>query len=275
MAVEGGTFFMGRSEDGTDAYADGDALEQPEHEVTLVDFAMDKYEVTVGRFSQFRNAYDSWRIAGNPVEGAGESPNLLGSGWLAERDGAEVPADSTGMRQMMGACGSSLSDYHTMPQNCITFSFARLFCIWDGGWLPTEAEWEYAAAGGDENRLYPWGGDAPDRDVNVTFDRSAVPDNVGLYPAGDGRFGQADLAGSLAEFVVGVGGEAYSGEACAHDCGTLPLPPGRRVVSRGGDYYIAANATSLIGQLRAASRVSTNIDVSPYAGFRCARLHSK
>jgi formylglycine-generating enzyme required for sulfatase activity len=38
---------------------------------------------------------------------------------------------------------------------------AYAFCIFDGGFLPTETEWEYAAAGGSEQRDYPWGWTLP------------------------------------------------------------------------------------------------------------------
>jgi formylglycine-generating enzyme required for sulfatase activity len=48
-----------------------------------------------------------------------------------------------------------------LPINCVHWYDAFQFCAWDGGWLPTEAEWEMAAAGGAENRRYPWGGALP------------------------------------------------------------------------------------------------------------------
>ena len=45
--------------------------------------------------------------------------------------------------------------------NCINSYEAVAFCIWDGGFLPTLSEWGYAAAGGNEQREYPWGATAP------------------------------------------------------------------------------------------------------------------
>ncbi|HEY2406444.1 MAG TPA: SUMF1/EgtB/PvdO family nonheme iron enzyme [Polyangiaceae bacterium] len=83
------------------------------------------------------------------------------------------------------------------PVNCVTWYESFAFCIWDSGCLPTEAEWGYVAAGGDENGLYPWGAAAPSS-VRV----SATIVNVGSVPTGAGRWTHQDLAGGVYEWML-------------------------------------------------------------------------
>jgi formylglycine-generating enzyme required for sulfatase activity len=159
--------------------------------------------------------------------------------------------------------------------NCITWYESFAFCAWDGGFLPTEAEWNYAAAGGSEQRAYPWsspGTMAIDcSDANYTTATSpcvSAPNGavspVGSYsPKSDGKWGQADLAGNLWEKVLDIWEDPYAISPC-NNCADMAMIDARTV--RGGAY----NAD--LGSARTAYRYFD----PPYEryiemGVRCAR----
>lgn len=168
---------------------------------TLSEFRLDDYEVTVGRFRQFVAGYADHL----PAVGSGRNPNNdLDPGWDAAWS-ESLPVDEAGLIESVQSCDERFVTYaaddQTLPMNCISWFEAYAFCIWDGGRLPTDAETNYAAAGGDEQRLFPWS-DPPDID-NIDATRAAyLPDAPGPLPVGsksplgDGRFGQADLSGN-------------------------------------------------------------------------------
>jgi formylglycine-generating enzyme required for sulfatase activity len=102
------------------------------------------------------------------------------------------------------------------PVNMIDWTQAREFCRFVGKDLPTEAQWEWAATGGDQ-RLYPWGNDPPNC-ARADFTAGALkspacdcgcngggPSAIGSHPDGDkiwptGRI--HDLAGNVWEWCV-------------------------------------------------------------------------
>jgi formylglycine-generating enzyme required for sulfatase activity len=94
--------------------------------------------------------------------------------------------------------------------NCLSWYEAFAFCAWDGGRIQTELEWQYAASGGGQSRLFPWGNVPPGENFAVygclASGSSAceagdvVP--VGSRPDGRGRFGHHDLSGSVFEWAL-------------------------------------------------------------------------
>jgi formylglycine-generating enzyme len=231
---------------------------------TIATFKLDKYEVTVGRFRKFVEAY-----SGPPAAGAGAHPLIAGSGWQSAWD-ANIAANGAALTTAV-QCNSTFQTWSTsgandrLPMNCVSWYQAFAFCAWDGGRLPTEAEWEYAAAGGDEERTYPWGSAAPTStramygySGNYTFS-DLLP--AGSKPTGAGKYGQMDLAGSMMEWNL----DQYSAYApICNNC--AKLTGGFDRVIRGGDFANGAE------QIVAAYR-SQNDPTTSYSGmgFRCAR----
>lgn len=287
LRVAGGTFAMGRSDSGFDAFIGGSADEQPEHDVRVHTFWLDEFEVTVGRFRRFVESY----TGAMPRPGSGAFPGVARSGWQEEWN-AYLPKSNTEMRSAMIAnddkCNAqyrtwtqSAGSNECLPIDCVDWFTAFAFCIWDGGRLPTEAEWEYAAAGGAENRLYPWGIEVPDK-ARAVFDciasgsSTCAPSDIRpigvTSPSGDGLFGHADLAGSMMEPTRDVGNPNFysSGLARGIDvidlAGDLGSPDHTLYMSRGGN-YISDAAGVRVTQRMSVYRSSRYDGI----GVRCAR----
>ncbi len=178
---------------------------------TVSDFRLDAYEITVGRFRAFAAAGMGTR-ANPPAAGSGANPHVAGSGWDPSWNTSLVEAGG------LAAAVQCSFEYQTWsggndrrPINCISWQEAFAFCIWDGGRLPTELEWNYAAVGGSEQRKYPWGSAEPGANADLTVYgcyyggtgtckgfANIAP--VGSVPAGNGRWGQADMIGNLWEW---------------------------------------------------------------------------
>lgn len=152
------------------------------------------------------------------------------------------------------------------PVTGVTWAQAAGYCAWLGARLPTEAEWEHAARGGD-GRVYPWGGEAPDCTRASYLDCGGLPANIGSFPMGHSPLGVKDMAGNAAEWVA----DWYDEDEYWRREGQVVSDPrgpatGVARVIRGGSF------ASIARTLRTSERAGwAPTEALPYLGFRCAR----
>ena len=277
LEVSGGTFFRGY-----DLAADPNSG-NTSFPATISNFRLDKYEATVGRFRTFVEQGLGTQVT-PPPQGAGSHARISDSGWDASWNKSLV-ADKTALLAAI-KCTGAQSAFHTWtdepgpnesrPINCIDWYEAMAFCAWDGGYLPTEAEWNYSAAGGDQQRAFPWSAGTQTLDSSYAsyFDGTdclgdglagcTVTDLVvvGAKPLGDGRWGQSDLAGNVSEWILDW---ASPYPTPCTDCASLGT--GQHRIHRGGGFN--AREQGLRTGIQTFDDSTARFS---YLGVRCARV---
>ena len=229
IAVEGGTFTMGcTSEQGEDCW---DQWEKPDHRVTVSNFYIGKYEVTQAQWKA---------IMGTTV---GQQRDLAYPNWRLEGEGDNYP--------MYFISWNEVQEFiHRL--NYITGKQYR---------LPTEAEWEFAARGGNRSRGFKFSGSNYIDNVAWHYNNS----NQEVHPVGlkwPNELGICDMSGNVWEYCNDWF-DSYSSEAQTNPQGPTSSSIGGRV-TRGGSK--GGSAKGRVSERSGSSPDGCNADL----GFRLA-----
>jgi sulfatase modifying factor 1 len=303
--IKPGTFMMGA--DNSQASPD----EYPKHRVTVDGFWMDATEVTNAEFAEFVKATHYVTVAERkpdwnqlkkqlPPGTAKPDDSLLVAASLVF-DPPKHPVDLNDYTQWWawkkGADwkhphgeGSSIKGKENYPVVHISWYDAVAYCKWAGKRLPTEAEWEWAARGGLQNKVYPWGNEPVDAgkpkantwqghfpDNNTVRDKFYGLAPVASFPANG--YGLYDMAGNVWEWCADYYNSGYyktiasaagvknpKGPTISYD----PEDPyAKKRVIRGGSFLCN---DSYCSGYRVARRMKTTEDSGmEHLGFRCVQ----
>lgn len=270
-----GEFWMG-SESPETVPADG---EGPLRRITLTAYYMSKFAVTNRQFLEFVRATGyrteaerfGWSfVFRNHVPPALRVAAMPGTPWWVRVNGADW-AHPEGP-------DSSICDRHNYPVVHVSWTDAQAWCAWGGYRLPTEAEWEYAARGGLDQKTYPWGDEltpAGRHMCNVWQGRFPEIDLgedgfVVVAPADSfdpNGFGIFNAVGNTWEWCLDYFDPLWHVGATRFD--PVGPPIGRARVNKGGSYLCHH---SYCWRYRNAARTGTDPDTSTgHIGFRVVR----
>ena len=255
VRIPAGEFWMG-SDKKKDAQAYDN--ETPQHKVTLSEYLIGKYPVTVAQFAVFA------RVAGYQTSAEKEG---YGWGWTGSK---WEQIKGANWKQPRGP-GSDSTQKDSHPVTQVSWNDATAFCQWasqmtgQSARLPSEAEWEKAArgpaSGSGSGRLYPWGDQTADKSLANYAQNIGGTTPVGQYsPQGDSPYGCADMAGNVWEWCADWYA-AYPGNTVSNS-------------DYGEKYRVLRGGSWLIDESN--SRVSIRNGLAPdrrldSSGFRCAR----
>ena len=277
--LDGGVFLMGT--DSEQAFPnDG---EGPVRKVQLDGFYVDRYAVTNAKFAEFVKA------TGFRTESERLGWSFVFQGHIAEEQRAALVAGTVpGVSwwcKVNGAAwdhpegpDSNIDTRADYPVTHVSWNDAQSYAEWAGKRLPTEAEWEFAARGGREQTIFPWGdeltpggehrcnvfqGEFPKVDLAQDGYAGTAPVNAFL----PNDFGLYNVIGNTWEWCSDWFSATYHLTAGMVN----PVGPlrGRAKVMKGGSYLCHH---SYCNRYRVAARTSNEPDsATTNIGLRCVR----
>ena len=257
LLIPDGPFRMGQPAD-----HDAEENEHPQHEVHVISFMLDAAPVTNGEYLAFME------------DGGYRHPEFWNDdGWqLCRNQGLVAPGGwllDSGVWKIRHLGTTSAVDT-SRPVCHVSWFEAEAFARWCGKRLPSEAEWEKAAAWNPVRRVasaYPWGSQPPQADLANLGHDLWEPMPVGSYPQGRSFYGCHQMLGDVWEWTSGTYQAYPQHESTLAGGGPPPSAWGDHLrVLRGGSW--ATSVPAITCHTRRAARPDAR---NLFAGFRCAR----
>ena len=297
--IPGSTYVMGNNH--------GPPDEAPRHAVALDGFWMDTLEVTNAQFKKFVDASGYVTLPEKQPElrslkeGSGldqlvileemNQPGSICSLTINSRNKIDERGAYSWWQYVPGANwkhpegpDSSITDRMDHPVVHVSWLDVQEYCLWKGRILPTEAQWEYAARGGHDGWVYPWGNTRQPNDKwlhNIWQGEFPVEDtgedgHTKTAPAGSfepNDYGLYDMSGNVWEWCSDYYRPDYYLTTAIHnprgpDGSWDPLEPNIiKRVQRGGSFMCSEQYCT---GYRVSARMKGEEDTGAFhTGFRC------